>query len=113
MARRDETFQADGGVCVNCGARLPRGGDWWSWQSHHCVPEQALRAEGAPSKYMRTALVCILLCRRCHERHTSRTATIPFERIPLRVRVAAQALGEWAVARLEREHPPAAGRLPA
>lgn len=108
MARRDETWVADEGRCVGCEKTLPRDGDHWSWHSHHCVPEQVLRRERVPSKFIRTALVCVLLCRRCHERQTSAMERVPFERIPSRVILAAAQLGGWAMARLEREHPRAA-----
>jgi hypothetical protein len=106
MARRDETWLADKGRCVGCSKRLRRrGAPVFEWDSHHVIAAQVLRRERAPSKYVRTALVCVLLCRRCHERHTSGMERVPFERLPPRVVEAAAELGEWAVARLEREHP--------
>jgi hypothetical protein len=113
VSQRLDVYDLDGGVCVNCGEKQRRNANSWAWNCHHAVPAQALKRERVPSKYLRGTLVCVLLCFRCHERHTSATARVPYERIPIRVRVAARELGPWAEARLEREHPPAAGRLPA
>lgn len=114
MSLRLEVFDADGGSCVGCDRPLPRGADLWSWHVHHVVKEQTLKARGCAPKWWRTRRLAVLLCRRCHERHTSRTAVVPLERLPGRVLASAAELGPWAVDLLRRNHPPAdAGRHPA
>lgn len=98
-------FDLDRGLCVGCGHKMARGGDAWSWQAHHVIKQQVLRARGLQPKWWRGPALCVLLCRRCHERHESRTAPVPWERLPERIHYAVGLLGPWAVDLLERYHP--------
>lgn len=98
---RDAVWLADGGRCVMCGTKLPRGAGPWAWVAHHPVQKQHL-----DPALRRSAEGAILLCRRGHERHHSRTRTVPFERLPRRVLSFAARLGPAAEDRLLREHPP-------
>lgn len=114
MSQRAETFELDGGACVGCGARLARGANSWVWNAHHALKAQTLRRRGVRPARIRDATFTVLVCRRCHERHESRTAPIPFERLPARVVAAIDALGDWAHDLLRTYHPQtAAGRPPA
>lgn len=114
MSLRLEVFDCDGGQCVGCGRPLPRGADLWAWQAHHVVKVQTLKARGCRPRWWRSPALAVLVCKRCHERHTTRTDTIPLERLPERVHRSAHILGPWAVDLLRRNHPPAdAGRHPA
>lgn len=114
MSLRLEVFDLDGGRCVSCGAKLRRNGTVWDYHAHHVIPKNVLKARGLRPRWWRGPALCILLDRRCHERHTSRTATIPLERLPERVHRSAHILGPWAVDLLRRYHPPTdAGRHPA
>jgi hypothetical protein len=49
----------------------------------------------------------VVLVRPEHERHTARFAVVPFEALPESCMLFARELGDWAVAALLREHPPA------
>jgi 5-methylcytosine-specific restriction endonuclease McrA len=113
VSLRLEVFDRDGGECVSCGTPLARGGDLWAWHVHHVVKEQTLKARGCRPRWWRSAALAVLVCRRCHERHTNRMGVIPLERLPSRVLRSAAILGPWAVDLLRRNHPPAdAGRNP-
>lgn len=106
MGLRDDVHDLDLGLCVGCGRRMARGGDAWSWQVHHVVKVQVLKARGLRPKWWRGPALCVLTCRRCHERHENRTAPIPLERLPERIHYAVGLLGPWAVDLLARYHPP-------
>jgi hypothetical protein len=107
LSLRREVFDLDGGCCVGCGAKLRRNGDLWQWQAHHAIKQQVLKARGLRPKWWRGAALCVLLCRRCHERHESRTAPVPSEKLPPRIHKSVAILGPWAVDLLRRYHPPA------
>src|SRR3954451_24513594 len=107
MGLRAEVYELDGGRCVGCGAKQARGADAWSWSCHHVVKQQVMRARGLRPKWWRSAALAVLLCRRCHERHESRTAPVPLERLPERVHRSVAILGPWSVDLLRRYHPPA------
>jgi 5-methylcytosine-specific restriction endonuclease McrA len=109
---RERIYDLDGGRCVGCGARLRRGGSTWEWQVHHAIRAQTLKRRGIGPRSRRALAVCVLLCRRCHERHESRTAPIALERLPPRVVAAADALGPWAEDLLRVYHPPGAAAEP-
>lgn len=47
----------------------------------------------------------LALCSVCHARHTSAHARVPREALPDAALRFAEGLGEWAVARLDREYP--------
>lgn len=79
----------------------------WSWHAHHVVKQQTLKRRRVPSRYIRTAVICVLLCKRCHEQQTHGVARVPLERIPAAVIAAVAELGPWAEDLLRREHPPA------
>lgn len=106
MTQREAVYAADRGRCVGCNARLSRSAGPWSWSVHHTLKAQVLRRRGVKPARIRDATYCVLLCRRCHERHESRTAAIPLERLPARVVAAVDALGPWAEDTLRRYHPP-------
>jgi hypothetical protein len=103
---REQVYRADGGRCVACGARCDRNAGMWGWSVHHCLKQQWLKSRKAPERFLSSPQVCVLLCKRCHERHESRTAPVPFERLPLRVMQGAQEVGAWAEDLLRRYHPP-------
>lgn len=105
MTQREAVYRRDGGRCVGCGGRQSRG-DRRGWAAHHVLKAQWLRRRGVPSRYLRTELVCVLLCARCHERHEARVAPVPLERLPVAVVEACDALGTWAIDLLRRYHPP-------
>jgi len=114
VSLRLEVFDRDGGACVGCGRPLARGGTYWQWSVHHVVKVQVLKARGCQPRWWRSTALAVLTCKRCHERHETRTEPIPLERLPERVHRAAVILGPWAVDTLRRYHPPAdAGRHPA
>src|SRR3954469_15996993 len=105
---RAEVYELDDGRCVGCGAKLDRGADAWSWQVHHALKVQTMKARGLRPKWWRGAALAVLTCRKCHMAHEARTATIPLERLPERVHRSVAILGPWAVDLLARSHPPAA-----
>ena len=109
MALRADVWELDKGRCVGCGKRLRRGASAWEWSCHHVVKQQVLKARGLRPKWWRGPALCVLACRRCHERHENRTAPIPAERLPERVHYAVGLLGPWAVDLLARYHPSAHG----
>ena len=81
--------------CVMCGTTD-------GIQAHHAVPQQTLRRRG------RTDVLwhphnAVPLCVRDHARHTTRFATVPFERLPAAAIAFAYARG--LVEELLREHP--------
>lgn len=78
----------------------------WSWHCHHALKAQTLRKRGVMAARIQDATFTVLLCRRCHERHESRFAAIPLERLPARVVEAVDALGPWAEDLLRQYHPP-------
>jgi hypothetical protein len=106
MSLRAEVFELDLGRCVGCGHKMACGGDAWSWQAHHVIKQQVLKARGCRPKWWRGPALAVLACRRCHERHENRTAPIPLERLPERVHRSVAILGPWAVDLLLRYHPP-------
>jgi hypothetical protein len=97
--------------CVGCGAG-PFYADQgpWVWQVHHVVPRQVLRRHGRPEMIM-DPRGCVILCRRCHERHERpgigalTSWRVPRARLPSRALRHAEELGNWAVRALERMHP--------
>jgi hypothetical protein len=103
---RAEVYELDGGRCVGCGAKLARGADAWSWQVHHVLKVQTMKARGLRPKWWRGAALAVLTCRKCHMAHEARTATIPLEKLPERVHRSVAILGPWAVDLLTRYHPP-------
>lgn len=103
-----------GARCLACG----RGHDAGRLDAHHAVQAQTLRRiantaglEGAERwAVIYDPAIGVPLhgaFTRCaaHERHTSRTATIPRSALPASVIDAAEGLGPEAAAALEREHP--------
>lgn len=107
--QRAATYEADHGRCVGCGAKQGRNAGTWAWHCHHVIKAQTLRRQGVRVARIRDATFTVLLCRRCHERHESVTARVPFENLPARVVVAVDALGPWAEDLLRKYHPPSAG----
>lgn len=101
---RRRVWQLDDGHCRMCGVILDPFGSQWEWVAHHPVEKQHLPEElrGSPDG-------ACLVCRRCHERHHSRTAVIPRERLPRRNLDFVARLGAWAEVRLERAHPTSGG----
>lgn len=97
---RAVVFTLDGGLCCGCGRALRMDGSRWNWVAHHVIQKQHLPKElhGDPES-------ACLLCRRCHERHHSRTSPVPRERLPRRNLDFAARLGAWAEVRLESAHP--------
>jgi hypothetical protein len=91
------------GRCVGCGAVQSPFGDQWQWQAHHALKKSWMVRFGADRGDPNLA---VLVCRRCHELHESRTRTIPLEDLPLRVRSAVADLGDAADDLLRRYHPP-------
>lgn len=108
MSQRLETFDADGGRCIGCGARLRRSADSWAWQAHHVLKAQTLRRRGVKPARLRDATFTALVCRTCHMNHETALPhlVIPFERLPARVVAAVDELGAWAHDLLRRYHPP-------
>lgn len=94
------------GYCCGCGAQVPRDADRWTWQAHHPIPKQALKREGL-RHLVNDVRFGVVTCRRCHERHTTRTETIPLDKMPLRVLDAAHEIGPRWADLLGREHPAA------
>lgn len=109
-SQRDVVFDLDHGRCVGCDTAQARNAGPWLWQVHHAIKAQELKRRGIDRRSARATSVCVLLCRRCHERHESRTAPIALERLPLRVLDAAAELGEWASDRVRWYHPPSDAR---
>lgn len=107
MSQRLDTYDLDRGRCVGCRKRLRRKGSTWEWQAHHVLKQQSLRRLGVPAARLRDATFTVLLCRACHERHESRFAAIPFDRLPARVVAAVDATGAPAYDLLRRYHPAA------
>lgn len=105
MSQRLDTYRLDGGRCVACRKRLPRGGGVWSWHAHHVLKQQWLRRLVIPAR-IRDATFTVLVCHRCHGRHESRMEAIPLERLPARVVAAVEALGAAPAQMLRRYHPP-------
>jgi hypothetical protein len=103
MTLREEVFNADGGRCVGCGAVQSPSADQWQWQCHHALKKPWMVRFGADRGDPNLA---VLLCRRCHERHENRTAPVPLDALPLRVRSAVADLGDAADDLLRRYHPP-------
>lgn len=105
MSLRVEVFDLDGGRCIGCGTKLRRNGSVWDYQAHHVIRQNVMKARGLRPRWWRGPSLCVLTCKRCHERHTTRTAVIPLERLPQRIHRAVCILGPWAVDLLQREHP--------
>jgi hypothetical protein len=105
MTLREIVYSVDDGCCVNCGEHQMRHASPWDWQAHHVLKQQWLKRRHAPDEFLSGPKVTILLCKRCHERHESRTATIPLEKLPARVVDGASELGPWAEDLLRRYHP--------
>lgn len=103
MTLREEVYRADGGRCVGCGERQDPSADQWQWQAHHVLKRSWMvrfdADRGDPN-------FAVLVCRRCHEMHESRTKAIPLEVLPLRARRAVAELGDGAEDLLRRYHPP-------
>lgn len=108
MGLRAEVFELDGGRCVGCDVKLARGADAWSWQVHHALKVQNMKARGLRPKWWRGAALAVLTCRKCHMDHEARIAPIPLGKLPERVHRSVAILGPWAVDLLRRYHPPAA-----
>lgn len=106
LTQREAVYLLDDGQCIGCGVKVPRGGTSWQWQAHHVTKAQQLRRAGVSRQRIRSAEFVVLLCKRCHERHESRTEAVPFERLPDRVVDAVDALGTAAADNLRRYHPP-------
>jgi len=104
---RQEVWRLDGGRCRGCGLEVELHADSWVWQAHHCVPKERLRRESLHLRVWDPGNG-IVLCTRCHGRHESRIAAVPLEKLPARVSAFAQAVGDWCVDVLHREHPRAA-----
>jgi hypothetical protein len=104
MTQREAVYRAHDGRCVACGHRWSRNSR--GWDCHHALKAQWLRQRRAPSRYLRTEIVCVLACRACHFNHESRVRVIPLEALPERVVRAVDALGPWAEDLLRRYHPP-------
>lgn len=105
MTQREATYQACKGMCAGCG-KLQRLRDRHGWHVHHCLKSQWLRRRGVPSKYMRSEIICVVACQRCHFDHEARARVIPLERLLPSVVEAVDALGPWAEDLLRRYHPP-------
>lgn len=102
MSLREQVYELDEGRCVACKMKQRRHGGTWAWHVHHCVPAQWLRRE----RLLRLEPdVCVLLCRRCHERHESRMGVVFRELLPHRVILAAEGAGTAAEDKLLRCHP--------
>jgi hypothetical protein len=106
VTQREAVYDADNGTCVACGARHRRAAGAWEWSCHHAIKAQVLRRRHVQPARIRDETFCVVLCRRCHERHENRTAPVPLERLPRRVVEAVEGLGLWAVDLLTRYHPP-------
>jgi hypothetical protein len=118
LSQREAVWWLDGGQCVACGKRHRLNASSWEWQAHHVIKAARLQREHVPSRMIRSAALCVLLCRLpCHMNHESRSAVIPLEKLPTRVVQQVKTLGTWAEDELLRYHPPvegtAAGRPPA
>lgn len=106
MTQREAVYELDQGRCVNCGKRHRRNASTYEWQPHHVIRQQVLRRRNVKPARIRDATFCVLLCTSpCHERQTTLTARVPFERLPARVVQAVDALGPWAQDALRRAHP--------
>ena len=105
MTHRQSVYLADKGRCVNCGEAQQQLAGPWHWQAHHALKQQWLKKRHAPQRFLHDASVSILLCKRCHERHESRTESVPFEKLPARVVRGASEIGTWAEDLLRRYHP--------
>lgn len=99
---RDAVWVAGRGRCVMTGVRVPRGGDSWTWHGHHVVQKQRLS-----DTYRWNPDCGVILTRRAHERHHSRTEVVPLERLPAAALTIATEMGWSFVCALLREHPPA------
>lgn len=86
------------------GVELPRWGDRWVWVAHHPIPQAKLRDRGY-GELAGDPCFAVLVARRAHERHHSRTEPIPLERLPERAVSAIDGLGPWAEDLLRRYHP--------
>jgi hypothetical protein len=107
LSLRLEVYELDEGRCVGCGAKQRRGADAWSWQVHHALKVQTMKARGLRPRWWRGPALAVLLCRRCHMQHEARAAVVPLERLPERVHRSVAILGPWAMDLLVRYHPPA------
>lgn len=107
MSLRADVYELDGGLCVGCGAKQRRAADAWSWQAHHVLKVQVLKARGLRPKWWRSPALAVLCCRDCHMAHEGRSRAIPLERLPERIHYAVGLLGPWAQDILARYHPPA------
>lgn len=91
------------GRCIVTGTSVSLTADRYTWQAHHPLPKRLL-----PPERRWDPRNGVVLLRRVHERHETRTTVIPLEALPPSVMEFARELGSPYVEALLRAHPPAA-----
>lgn len=82
--------------CVMCGTTK-------GWHAHHVVYEQQLKRLGMSGHMLYDSCNAMRLCKRCHERHHTRVATIPTKKLlDHHIEYACHVLGTYAVDWLRR-----------